>query len=433
MISVAEWAEHNKHEKEWWGDCRNTSDEEGKHLEYAKYMGLVNEYAQERAFGARFNMQGRSVLDIGGGPVSLLLKCTNVKGTVLDPCTWPQWVMDRYQDAGIRYLESLAEFAELYEVFDEVWIYNTLQHTWRPDDVIAFAKTHGRLLRVFEWIDTEVTPGHPHVLTQAYLDEQFYGDNSRGVVDVGWPGYPPRAYTLVANTDIPSVVHLHPQPESEITVTITSTGRFDLLKRAVDSLLETIGCPVRIIISDDSCDAEQHALMLEEYSNGPCDLYIQDRKLGQAESLDFLYGLVQTPYIFHCEDDWEFIKTGYIEASLDILTEHKRTALIGLVMDAELEAAGAVGETRYRTQGSTCYYEHTRWRVDDKHDWWHGWIGSPHLMRKADYLELGEFQQAPSEAAFDRDVWDVAGMQSVWLNIQSVSYTHLTLPTTPYV
>jgi hypothetical protein len=28
---------------------------------------------------------------------------------------------------------------------------------------------------------------------------------------------------------------------------------------------------------------------------------------------------VRTPYIFHCEDDWEFYRPGFIEASLEIL------------------------------------------------------------------------------------------------------------------
>ena len=54
-------------ESEYWGDCCNTYDEDQKHYVYAKYMGLM-------AVGYSFSMSGKSVVDIGGGPTSMLLK-----------------------------------------------------------------------------------------------------------------------------------------------------------------------------------------------------------------------------------------------------------------------------------------------------------------------------------------------------------------------
>lgn len=39
----------------------------------------------------------------------------------------------------------------------------------------------------------------------------------------------------------------------------------------------------------------------------------------QIESLDFLWSAVDTCYAFTMEDDWEFLRTGFIEASIDVL------------------------------------------------------------------------------------------------------------------
>ena len=43
--------------------------------------------------------------------------------------------------------------------------------------------------------------------------------------------------------------------------------------------------------------------------------------IGQCKSIDKAYKLVDTDYIFHCEDDWEFISSNVIEDSLKILRE----------------------------------------------------------------------------------------------------------------
>jgi hypothetical protein len=39
------------------------------------------------------------------------------------------------------------------------------------------------------------------------------------------------------------------------------------------------------------------------------------------KSIDRAYADVTTPFIFHCEDDWRFFRSGFIEESL-LLLEH---------------------------------------------------------------------------------------------------------------
>lgn len=160
-------------EAAYWGDCTNTFDEEQKHYVYARYMGLTR-------IGFSLNAGSKCVLDIGGGPVSMLLKCVH-RGQaclVADPLMmqYPAWVRARYKTAGIptpcayRGEDLVAAFGNLKQ-FDEVWIYNCLQHVENPAKIIANAKALAPVLRIFEWINIPPHEGHPHMLTREKLDE----------------------------------------------------------------------------------------------------------------------------------------------------------------------------------------------------------------------------------------------------------------------
>src|ERR1035441_8915336 len=72
------WQIAQKHEVNWWGNCVNTFGEETKQLVYARLMGLQIWDDGNSPFNI---MTGaRTVLDIGGGPVSMLLKFRPVYG-----------------------------------------------------------------------------------------------------------------------------------------------------------------------------------------------------------------------------------------------------------------------------------------------------------------------------------------------------------------
>jgi glycosyltransferase involved in cell wall biosynthesis len=192
------WDIAQQKETAWWGDCTNTADEEAKQLKYAAFMGIDEAYRVKGSgwFYPPFDMQGKSVLDIGGGPVSLLLKCTHRgRSVVADPASWPAWVHDRYGAASIEYVRKPVEELDLGEVFDEVWMYNVLQHVQDPARVIEAAKRHAKSLRVFEWLDTEINEMHPHALSAAWLDEHLGVTGT--VHHIEWERYVPKAYSAV--------------------------------------------------------------------------------------------------------------------------------------------------------------------------------------------------------------------------------------------
>lgn len=160
--------DHLAYEAAFWGDCTNTLGEELKQLVYARCMGLERSYYS-------FDVHGKRILDVGGGPVSLLLKTVNLRdGCVVDPIRWPAWVIERYAVKNIRVVMSRGEDFRVdgrAPQWDEVWIYNVLQHVEDPERVISRARDAAPVLRLFEWIDMPAYAGHPHTLTAGKLTE----------------------------------------------------------------------------------------------------------------------------------------------------------------------------------------------------------------------------------------------------------------------
>ena len=100
----------------------------------------------------------------------MLLKCLGLKeGLVIDPIRYPDWTLDRYKSKNISVTVDVGENLNV-EGWDEVWIYNCLQHVHDPQKIISNAKKAARFLRIFEWIDIPAHPGHPHMLTKNLLD-----------------------------------------------------------------------------------------------------------------------------------------------------------------------------------------------------------------------------------------------------------------------
>jgi hypothetical protein len=91
--------------------------------------------------------------------------------------------------------------------------------------------------------------------------------------------------------------------ENDITLVVTSCGRYDLLARTLESLYLCNDYPFAgVLIAEDW------------------------ERIGLVKSVDRAYSRVETPLVFHCEDDWLFYSGGFMEQSLEIL-EHNPTAI----------------------------------------------------------------------------------------------------------
>ena len=150
----------------FWGDCCNTFSEDQKHFIYGNLMGLTGDQYQ-----FAYNVNNKRILDVGGGPSSMLLKTHNLKeGKVCDPINYPQWTKDRYAYKNISVQVVTGE--DMVESgWDEVWLYNVLEHVIDPKKIIKNCLKSGKILRIFEWIDMPPEEGHPHTITQKDLEK----------------------------------------------------------------------------------------------------------------------------------------------------------------------------------------------------------------------------------------------------------------------
>lgn len=178
------WQESQEWEKEWWAGCFNTFFEEEKQFAYAKRMGIPIVYDGKSGF--EFDMKGY-ILDIGGGPTSMLLKAPKAKGVVIDPCEFPTWVYSRYTAAGIVWRKMKGEDIDKTTLngFDACLIYNCLQHVEDPAKIAANALQVAKVVRVFEWLETGVVKGHPQNLTKDKMDEWFCGAGKAETINEG--------------------------------------------------------------------------------------------------------------------------------------------------------------------------------------------------------------------------------------------------------
>jgi SAM-dependent methyltransferase len=155
-----EWKEAQDWERGWWGTEPGPRwvDEARKQLVYARLMGMPS----DMDFG------GKSILDVGCGPISMLQRSKHggfSRG--VDPLTVSDETRARYAAANVEFLNIKAEDMPLDRVFGEAWMYNCLQHTQDPLMILAKIKLSAESVRIFEWIDiASKEPGHPQLLSE---------------------------------------------------------------------------------------------------------------------------------------------------------------------------------------------------------------------------------------------------------------------------
>lgn len=186
MVSKEQWAKGQPEEaKHWTHENPDTMILWGELLGqvqgYAKYLGLEDEYLIDlnhdfKYIGPdyykipRYDLRGKSVVDLGGGPTSLLLRCTNFsEAIVVDPLPVTQTVKDRYKDKGIIHLQIPAEEFVYTKKYDEVWDYNCLHHVIDPVLILQNAMKGCRLLRIYEILHTSRDIMHPHSFTEDFF------------------------------------------------------------------------------------------------------------------------------------------------------------------------------------------------------------------------------------------------------------------------
>lgn len=199
--------------------------------------------------------------------------------------------------------------------------------------------------------------------------------------------------------------------DSQISFVITSCGRFDLLEETLASFFRHNRAPIaRYVLVEDSGD-EAVRDVVRKYEPG-FEVLVNQPQLGQLRSIDRAYAGIATPFIFHCEDDWRFLRGGFLEDSLQILTKTRRIS-------------GVLSRTRGQNNSYDATFRSSRvsrigalrYRIINTKRWppWGGYSFNPSLIRVADYQAVGPFARFKHEAyisdAFVRRGMALAGLE----------------------
>jgi hypothetical protein len=116
----------------------------------------------------------------------------------------------------------------------------------------------------------------------------------------------------------------------EVTIVITSCNRPAELTITLNSFFKFNTYPIKkiIIVEDSGIKGCIDEAIKEIPNNIEKQIIYNDTNLGQCKNIDKAYNLVDTEYLFHCEDDWEFINFSFIEESLKILKQDTKIFLV---------------------------------------------------------------------------------------------------------
>lgn len=175
---------------------------------------------------------------------------------------------------------------------------------------------------------------------------------------------------------------------SNITLVVTSCKRHDLLKLTLDSFMR-VHCggakPDAAIIIEDSAEPMPDWLRenIHYYSAniGTVQWVQNEGRRGQISSIDRAYSLVKTDYIFHCEDDWEFVLgNGWMIESKQILEKYPS------VMQVSLR-----GDSGWHQLIDKPPYEGFKVAMPHWHGGWGGISFNPGLRRLRDWHQIGSY------------------------------------------
>ncbi|WP_067587663.1 glycosyltransferase family 2 protein [Endozoicomonas ascidiicola] len=186
---------------------------------------------------------------------------------------------------------------------------------------------------------------------------------------------------------------------SNVTLVLTSCGRFDLLKKTLESFLQYNTYPIKsVIITEDSGDRTVFEY-IPEVMKSKAEVIVNSPKLGQIKSIDLAYSKVETEYVFHCEDDWEFYRPGFIEDSIRIMEGDSNILQVWLRSfqhDIMVHSPYHFLGERKLLDG-LAYYQ-----VGSNKKDWQGFSFNPGIKRISDYQKIGTYSSFSSEKGISK-------------------------------
>lgn len=187
--------------------------------------------------------------------------------------------------------------------------------------------------------------------------------------------------------------------DSDVSVMVTSCGRFDLLRRTLESLDRFNTYPIRAVFITEDSGEEAVRECIPEHWRPHTTVFVNRPRLGQMASVDLAYSHIETSWVFHCEDDWAFYRPGFIEDSMALLKADPQALQVWLRSAAHDLAIHSpyvsLGERRV-VDGVVSY------EVRSSKAEWQGFSFNPGLRRMQDYQRHAPYAQHDGEKDLSR-------------------------------
>ncbi|MEM9855686.1 MAG: hypothetical protein AAF841_14755, partial [Pseudomonadota bacterium] len=120
--------------------------------------------------------------------------------------------------------------------------------------------------------------------------------------------------------------------------------------------------------------------------------------VGHIKALRALYREVETPYVFHCEDDWTFTRSNFLDECIAILDQTPEISQVVLRKADDIRHAREAGpELSVETHAGTEIF-----RLDDRDEVWFCFTFNPHVARLSDWQSIISRRQLRGEKPASR-------------------------------
>jgi hypothetical protein len=166
---------------------------------------------------------------------------------------------------------------------------------------------------------------------------------------------------------------------------VTSCGRQDLLEGTLDTFFRFNSFRLTDLIVVEDGPASANHRLANKYLNKNIRWLATGKKMGQIVAIDYAYSFINSEFIFHLEDDWEFWRSGFVEKSLSLLQSLPNC--LQVYIRAVDDINGHPLAPGLHQAGGQSYR-----RVEFGYiNAWHGFSFNPGLRRTADYRRLGGY------------------------------------------
>jgi hypothetical protein len=113
-----------------------------------------------------------------------------------------------------------------------------------------------------------------------------------------------------------------------VTLCVTAGGRPELLERTLRSMLGVDHGFAAAVIANDAGDPETNEVVRKYLPSAKLLSHAERR--GQIATVDEMYSFVDTPFIFHCEDDWEFDQVPFLPQARAVLEQDPAVSVVSV-------------------------------------------------------------------------------------------------------